>query len=100
MDEKSILKLSENIVYTIVDISMGRGKMMGLIPGSVAKKLATDTELFNKLRDCYINYLSSVDNKIDESAEVKHLTDFRYELVDIFNQIVPEGEVTENENEN
>lgn len=98
MDEKSILKLSENIVYTIVDISMGRGKMMGFIPGSVAKKLATDTELFNKLRDCYINYLSSVDNKIDESAEVKHLTDFRYELVDIFNQTVPEGEVTENEN--
>lgn len=98
MDEKSIIKLSESIVSAIVDFSMGKGKMLSLIPGSVAKKLATDTELFNKLRDCYINYLSSVDNKIDESAEVKHLIDFRYELVEIFNQTVPEGEITENEN--
>ncbi|MCR5550393.1 MAG: hypothetical protein K6F40_05620 [Bacteroidales bacterium] len=100
MDEKSIIKLSESIVSAIVDFSMGKGKMLSLVPGSAAKKLASDTELFNKLKECYIKYLSSVDNKIDESAEVKRLIDFRYELVEIFNQTVPEGEVTGNENEN
>lgn len=100
MDEKSIIKLSESIVSAIVDFSMGKGKMLSLVPGSAAKKIASDAELFNKLKECYIKYLSSVDNKIDESAEVKRLIDFRYELVEIFNQTVPEGEITENENEN
>lgn len=99
MDEKQIYVLSDLIVKSIVDFSMGRGKMKALIPRSVAKKMAGDAELFENLKNCYVEYLSSVDNKVNETSEVKRLTDFRYKLVDIFNATVPEGEVCTDEEE-
>lgn len=84
MDEKKIIKLSNELVNTIVDFSLGEGKVKSLVPSSVAKKLSSNVDLFNCLKECYINYLSSVDNKIDDTVELKKLTDFRYQLVEIF----------------
>lgn len=85
MDEKKIIKLSNEIVETLMDFSLGEGKVRSLIPGSVAKKLSSDEELFNKLKECYIDYLAKVDNKIDDTTELKRLTDFRYQLIEIYN---------------
>ncbi len=94
MDEKKIISLSDEIVGNIVDFSLGKGKVKAMIPKSVAKKMANDDELFEKLKQCYIEYLSTIDNKIDNSSEVKRLSDFRFRLVDIFNDSVPENEVS------
>ena len=92
MDEKKVIKLTDMIVESIVDFSMGKGKLKAMVPNSVAKKMANDPELFEQLKQCYVEYLTSVDNKIDETSEVKRLTDFRYNLLDIYNQNVPAGE--------
>ena len=94
MDEKKIISLSDEIVSNIVDFSLGKGKVKAIIPKSVAKKMSSDDELFEKLKQCYIEYLSTVDNKVNDSTEVKRLSDFRFRLVDIFNSTVPEGEVS------
>lgn len=94
MDEKKIIRLSDEIVNNIAAFSIGKGKIKALIPNSVAKRMAADKDLFEKLKNCYINYLSTIDNKIDETSEVKKLTDFRYSLVEIFNEAVPENEVS------
>lgn len=82
MDEKKIINLSEEIVYAITDISMGKSKS-GLI-NSVHKTLSKDPVLFSQLRDAYVNYLQSIDGKVDEVLEVKALSDFRYQIVEIY----------------
>ena len=84
MDEKKIISLSEEIVNAIVDISMGKSKS-GLI-NSVHKTLAKDPFLFTQLRDAYVNYLQSIDGKVDEVMEVKALSDFRYGIVEIYDK--------------
>ena len=89
MDEKQVFKLSNLIVAAIVAFSMGKGKMGSLIPKTVANKLSKDADLFEKVKKCYVEYLSMVDNKVDESFEVKRLTDFRYRIVEIYTASVP-----------
>ena len=98
MDEKKIIKLSNEIVSTIVDISLGEGKVKSIVPQSVANILSKDVNLFNSLKECYIEYLSTVDNKIDETSELKKLTEFRYQLVEIFEKFKENNEQKKEEN--
>ena len=95
MDEKKVIKLTDMIVEDIVDFSMGKGKLKAMMPNSVARKMVKNPELFEQLKQCYIEYLSSVDCKIDETNEVRRLTEFRYKLLDVYNQTAPavEGDV-------
>lgn len=85
MDEKNLISLTDDIVAAIVDISMGKGKLKAMIPGSVTRKLLKDVKLFNSLKKCYINYLSGVENLIDDRNELKLLFEFRYHLEAIYN---------------
>lgn len=82
MDEKKIISLSEDIVTAIVDISMGKSKFS--LTNSVLKTLSNNPILFDSVKNCYIEYLGTIDSKIDETVEVKKLSDFRYKLVDIY----------------
>ena len=84
MDEKKIINLSEEIVYAITDISLGKSK--GGLMNSVNKTLSKNPALFSQLRDAYVNYLQSIDGKVDEVMEVKALSDFRYQIVDIYDK--------------
>lgn len=84
MDEKKLISLTDDIVDAIVDISIGRGKMKAVMPGTITKKLVNDETLFLRLKKCLINYLSEVENKIDEMSELKRLSEFRYELHSIY----------------
>lgn len=99
MEEKKLISLTDEIVDAIVNISMGKGKMKAMIPGSAAKKIINDEELFKSLKECYINYLSSVTGKIDDRDELRNLSDFRYELEALYNdEEVEETQTTEEEN--
>ncbi|MBR4452817.1 MAG: hypothetical protein IKS33_01000 [Bacteroidales bacterium] len=51
MDEKQVFKLSNLIVTAIVAFSMGKGKMVSLIPKTVANKLSKDADLFEKVKN-------------------------------------------------
>ena len=86
MDEKKIIIMSESIVNAIVDISMGRSKCS--LTNNVLKKLSNNPLLFEHVRDCYIEYLGTIESKIDETMEVKKLSDFRYKIVDIYETII------------
>ena len=86
MDEKKIIVMSESIVNAIVDISMGRSKFS--LTNTVLKKLSNNPALFENVRNCYIGYLGTIEDKIDTTMEVKRLSDFRYEIVDIYEKAV------------
>lgn len=86
MDEKKIIIMSESIVNAIVDISMGRSKFS--LTNTVLKKLSNNPLLFERVRDCYIEYLGTIESKIDETMEVKKLSDFRYKIVDIYETVI------------
>jgi hypothetical protein len=88
MDEKKIIVMSESIVNAIVDISMGRSKFS--LTNTVLKKLSNNPEIFERVRDCYIEYLGTIDSKIDETMEVKKLSDFRYKIVDVYENATKE----------
>lgn len=88
MDEKKIIIMSESIVNAIVDISMGRSKFS--LTNTVLKKLSNNPEIFERVRDCYIEYLGTIDSKIDETMEVKKLSDFRYKIVDVYENATKE----------
>ncbi len=96
MDEKKIISLSNDIVSAIVDFSMGKGKIISKVPRTVANKLANDEDLFEKVKQCYVEYLATVDNKMDEAHEVKRLTDFRYRLVEIYTATESESQIDSN----
>ena len=86
MDEKKIIVMSESIVNAIVDISMCRSKFS--LTNTVLKKLSNNPALFENVRNCYIEYLGTIEDKIDTTMEVKRLSDFRYEIVDIYEKAV------------
>ena len=86
MDEKKIIVMSESIVNAIVDISMGRSKFS--LTNTVLKKLSTNPMLFESVKNCYIEYLGTIKDKIDTTLEVKQLSDFRYAIVDIYEKAV------------
>lgn len=88
MDEKKIIVMSESIVNAIVDISMGRSKFS--LTNTILKKLSNNPEIFERVRDCYIEYLGTIDSKIDETMEVKKLSDFRYKIVDVYENATKE----------
>lgn len=50
MDEKKLISLTDDIVDAIVDISIGRGKMKAVMPGTITKKLVNDETLFLRLK--------------------------------------------------
>lgn len=82
MDEKKIIGLAEEIVNAVVDISLGKSKFS--LTNSVLKVLSKNPELFDSIRNCYVEYLGAIDNKIDETTEVKKLSDFRYKIVELY----------------
>lgn len=86
MDEKKVIIMSESIVNAIVDISMGRSKFS--LTNTILKQLSNNPPLFESVRNCYVRYLGTIEDKIDTTMEVKRLSDFRYEIVEIYEKAV------------
>lgn len=81
MNEKDIKELSENIVESIVALSLG--KEPGLISGKVFKTISQHPR-YEEMKKLYIEFLSGFDGKYETTAEVKRLTDFRFNLVQLY----------------
>jgi len=86
MTEKEIISKSDDIIEALVAISLGKGNILAKVPGSMTRFLtkAENHDIFESLKQCYIDYLSEVDSLINDMDEVKRLSDFRYELVNIY----------------
>lgn len=97
MDEKELIKKTESIVATIVDVSLGKGSLLSKVPGSMARFLTKkeNHDKFIALKQCYIDYLSEIDSKIDTGEEIQRLAQFRTKLINIYNEI-PDNDIIEN----
>lgn len=83
MNEKEIKELSENIIESIVNLSLG--KEPNFISGKVFKTI-TQHPKYNEIKKLYIDYLADFDGKYETPDELKKLTDFRFSLYQLYIQ--------------
>ncbi|MBN1251190.1 MAG: hypothetical protein JXA16_03575 [Bacteroidales bacterium] len=81
-NEKKIKELTETIVESIVSLSLG--KEPNLLSNSVYKSIAKHPNYFH-IRQLIIEHLQNFDGKIETAEEWKKLTDFRYKIIDLYN---------------
>ena len=81
MNEKEVKELCENIVESIVDLSLG--KEPGLLSGKVFKSVAKHPN-YEKMKTLYIEFLTGFDGKYEKSEEIQKLAEFRFNLVKLF----------------
>ena len=83
MSEKDIRELSDNIVESIVALSLG--KEPGLISGKIFKTIAKHPK-YEEMKKLYIEFLFGFDGHFETTEELKKLSDFRFALVQLFEQ--------------
>jgi len=81
-NEKKIKELTETIVESIVSLSIG--KEPNLLSNSVYKSIANHSN-FLRFRQLVIEHLQNFDGKIETAEEWKKLTDFRFNIIDLYN---------------
>ena len=82
MDENKIKELTENIVESIVSLSLG--KEPNFLSNSVYKSIANHPN-FLQIRKLVVEHLQTFDGKIETAEEWKKLNDFRFNLIDLYN---------------
>jgi len=83
MNEKEIKELSENIVESIVDLSLG--KEPNLISGKIFKTIAQHPK-YEDIKKLYIEFLAGFYGKYETPDEIKKLMDFRFRIVELYQQ--------------
>lgn len=88
MEEKQIISKTDDIVEAIVNISLGKSSFLSKLPGSLVNFLTKEENavVFMKLKQCYIEYLAEVDSRIENSSDVKRLSDFRFKLYSLYEE--------------
>ena len=81
-NEKKIKEQAETIVESIVALSLG--KEPGMFSNSVFKSIA-DHPKYYEIRQMIVNHLQHFDGKTNTAEEWKTLSDFRFKLVDLYN---------------
>jgi hypothetical protein len=84
MDEKELIELSDELVNAITKLVLG--EKPGFLSGTIFKKLATHPR-FMEMKQLYCDLLLSFDGNYSDAAELKKLTDFRYNLVELYQSI-------------
>jgi len=82
MDENKIKELTENIVESIVSLSLG--KEPNFLSNLVYKSVANHPN-FLQIRKLVVEHLQTFDGKIETAEEWKKLNDFRFNLIDLYN---------------
>jgi len=81
-NEKKIKELTENIVESIISLSLG--KQPNLLSNSVYKFIANHPN-YLQIRQLVVEYLQNFDGKVETAEEWKKLTDFRFNIIDLYN---------------
>ncbi len=81
-NEKKIKELTENIVESIVSLSLG--KEPNLLSNSVYKSIANHPN-FMRIRQLVVEHLQNFDEKSETAEEWKKLADFRFNINDLYN---------------
>jgi hypothetical protein len=80
--ENKIKELTENIVESIVSLSLG--KEPNFLSNSVYKSIANHPN-FLQIRQLVVEHLQNFDGKIETAEEWKKLNDFRFNLIELYN---------------
>ena len=83
MNEKEIKELTENIVESIVSLSLG--KEPNLLSNTVFKNIYKHPK-YNEIKKLYIIFLTDFDGKYETPDELKKLIDFRFKLIQLYQQ--------------
>lgn len=77
-NEKKIKELSETIVKSIVDLSMG--KEPNFLSNSIYRTISKHPNLI-QIKQLIVEHLQSFDGKVETPEEWKRLSEFRYNLL-------------------
>jgi hypothetical protein len=83
MNEKEIKEISEDIVEAIVALSLGREP--NFISGKIFKTISKHPQ-YENMKKLYIDFLMNFDGKFESTEEIKKLSDFRFALVQLYQQ--------------
>jgi hypothetical protein len=81
MDEKELIELSDEIIDALTKLALGAKP--GFLSGSIYKNLATHAK-FPEMKHLYCNFLSEFDGDYSAPAKLKKLTDFRFSLIELY----------------
>lgn len=80
--EKKVKETAENIVEAFVALSLG--KEPSLLSNSVFKSLSKHPN-FQAIKKLVVEYLEAFDGKLENAVEWKTLNDFRFRIVELYN---------------
>jgi hypothetical protein len=83
MDEKDLIQQSDEIVQALTKLVMG--EKPGFLSNSVFKKLAAHPRL-HEMKEVYVLLIQGFKGAYDNASELKNLTDFRYKIIELYNQ--------------
>ena len=87
-DEKDLIELSNDIIHSLTKLVLG--EKPGFLSGGVYKKMETHPRL-STMKTLYASFLMDFKGSYEDSASLKKLTDFRYEIVELFESESPAG---------
>ena len=85
-DEKELIELSNDIIHSLTKLVLG--EKPGFLSGSVYKKMESHPRL-GTMKKLYSSFLLDFKGSYEDSASLKKLTDFRYEIVELFESESP-----------
>ena len=83
MDEREIIDLSNEIIDSLTKLALS--EKPGMLSGKVFKSLSEHAK-FSEMKFLYADFVRDFKGGYSSTEDLKKLTDFRYKLVDLFNQ--------------
>jgi hypothetical protein len=85
-DEKELIELSNEIIHSLTKLVLG--EKPGFLAGSVYKKMEIHPRL-STMKSLYASFVMDFKGLYEDAASLKKLTDFRYEIVELFDSESP-----------
>lgn len=81
MEEKNIIEKTDEIIQAFTRLILG--EYPGMLSNRIFKDLPKHSH-FNELKLLYISHIQQFNGSYETTDDLKRLTDFRYELIKIY----------------
>lgn len=85
-DEKELIELSNEIIHSLTKLVLG--EKPGFLSGTVYKKMEIHPRL-STMKSLYASFIMDFKGSYEDATSLKKLTDFRYEMVELFESESP-----------
>ena len=83
MEEKDIIEKTDEIIQALTRLILGEAP--GMLSNRTFKDLPKHPE-FDAIKELYIAHIAKFKGTYETTDELKYLTDFRYELIKLYNK--------------